>query len=293
MCTSCLGCGGCCCYLCFHGCHHCCGDDPAKYDHWENNPRAEAAVVMIQKHVRRWLVQRWVRRFYKNSKKMAAPWWRLTFSSLMFFKVMLNIVCVVTATDKLTQWDAAIPTDRNTENLTPLQQHPHLFGWVYQMLVISHNFTGLGLFIFGFSSLFSKKVCTSMPWCARRPLSASSHGKCVLLYDRERVCAGLSLARLGRAYIPCFLVVALGGRPSERHNCAASSWLQRVSVPRGWVHDVAVHPVCLHCQPCHRCVLRFIFPFSRARSLSVGCCCCFSCLASLLLAWRFRAQTCC
>ena len=150
-----------------------------------------AAITKFQAHVRRRLTQRWLNRFYRHSNRMKPHWWRLVFASLLFFKVLLVAVCVVTATDRLTQYDAAIPTARNTDNITPFQQHPHLFGWVYQVsytcvvgagalpvvfashcpapscaaqtLVTSHVATGLMLFVFGVIPLFAAKVgCTPL-----------------------------------------------------------------------------------------------------------------------------------
>ena len=162
-----------------------------------------AAITTFQAHVRRRLTQRWLNRFYRHSNRMKPHWWRLVFASLLFFKVLLVAVCVVTATDRLTQYDAAIPTARNTDNITPFQQHPHLFGWVYQVrctcvvvagalpvglcftladpscaaqtLVTSHVATGLMLFVFGVIPLLTAKVGCTSPCCMLACLFACLH----------------------------------------------------------------------------------------------------------------------
>ena len=116
-----------------------------------------AALVKLQAHARKWLVKRWLRRFYRDSKVMEPHWWRLIFATLLFFKFMLNAVCVITATDKTTQYDAAIPTQGNSDSTTPFQNHPHLYGNLYQLLVSSHVFSGIMLFVTGAIPVFARK----------------------------------------------------------------------------------------------------------------------------------------
>lgn len=152
-CLSCLcGCCGC--------CRRCCGRDPNEKEgrfSREEHDRREQAAIVIQRRARGFLVRLWLRRFYKHSRKMSAPWWRLTFASLMFYKTLLLLVSLVAGTNVMMQDKAAIATQGNSDFFTPFQEYPHLFGVVYQILVSSHGITGVLLFLTIFWPVFSAK----------------------------------------------------------------------------------------------------------------------------------------